>query len=108
PTVGLLHWIEAWKAHDMAYQLLTDMRIALFRKLDALSPAYLLRRRSGDLVALVTEDVESIEYFYAHTLAPGLVAILVPSLILLTLGWLAWPTALLLAPFVLFGGLSPV
>ena len=40
----------------MAYALLAEMRIQLFRKLDALAPAYLLRRRSGDLVALATQD----------------------------------------------------
>ena len=48
---------------QMAYYLLADMRIALYRKLDALAPGYLLRRRSGDLVALATQDVETIEYF---------------------------------------------
>src|SRR5207244_46615 len=43
PLAGLLHWLESWLAHDMAYRLLNDMRLALFRKLDALSPAYLTR-----------------------------------------------------------------
>ncbi len=47
PLAGLLHWLESWIAHAMAYALLADMRIDLFRKLDALAPAYLLRRRSG-------------------------------------------------------------
>ena len=60
----------------MAYNLLADMRIALFRKLDALAPAYLLRRRSGDLVGLATQDVETVEYFYAHTVTPAVVALL--------------------------------
>ena len=55
----------------MAYELLAEMRIELFRKLDALAPAYLLRRRSGDLVALATQDVETVEYFFAHTDRPG-------------------------------------
>ena len=48
PLAGLLHWLESWLAHDMAFRLLTHMRIDLFRKLDALAPAYLARRRSGD------------------------------------------------------------
>ena len=63
----------------MAYALLAEMRIDLFRKLDALAPAYLLRRRSGDLVALATQDVETVEYFFAHTVAPAIVAVLVPA-----------------------------
>ena len=55
------------------------MRLAAFRKLDALAPAYLTRRRSGDLVGVATHDVELIEYFFAHTITPALVAVLVPA-----------------------------
>src|SRR5207248_1488645 len=50
PLAGFLHWLESWLAHDMAYRLLAEMRIDLFVKLEALAPAYLLERRSGDLV----------------------------------------------------------
>jgi ATP-binding cassette subfamily C protein CydCD len=108
PLAGLLHWLESWLAHDIAYRLLAEMRIDLFHKLDTLSPAYLVRRRSGDLVALANQDVETIEYFFAHTVAPALVAILVPSTVLVTLAVIAWPIALALLPFVLFAGLAPV
>jgi ABC-type multidrug transport system fused ATPase/permease subunit len=107
PLAGLLHWVESFEAHAMAYRLLADMRIALFRKLDALAPAYLLRRRSGDLVALATQDVETIEYFYAHTVGPAVVAILVPAAVIVTLAAFAWPTALVLLPFVLLAVLAP-
>jgi ABC-type multidrug transport system fused ATPase/permease subunit len=108
PLAGLLHWLESWLAHDIAYRLLAEMRIDLFRKLDILAPAYLVRRRSGDLVALANQDIETIEYFFAHTVAPALVAILVPSTVLLALAVIAWPIALALLPFVLFAGLAPV
>ena len=108
PLAGVLHWLESWIAHAMAYALLADMRIDLFRKLDALAPAYLLRRRSGDLVALATQDVETVEYFFAHTIAPAIVAVLVPVSVLAAMGWIAWPLALVLAPFLLYAGASPV
>jgi ATP-binding cassette subfamily C protein CydCD len=108
PLAGLLHWLESWLAHDIAYRLLAEMRIGLFRKLDILAPAYLVRRRSGDLVALANQDIETIEYFFAHTVAPALVAILVPSTVLITLGVIAWPIAFALLPFILFAGLAPV
>ena len=51
----------------------------LFRKLDELAPAYLLRRRTGDLMALATQDIELVEYFFAHTVAPAFIAVLVPA-----------------------------
>jgi ATP-binding cassette subfamily C protein CydCD len=108
PLAGLLHWLESWLAHDMAYRLLAEMRIALFDRLDALGPSYLLRRRAGDLVALATTDVETVEYFYAHTVAPAVVALLVPASVLAALAVFAWPLALALLPFLLYAALSPV
>jgi ATP-binding cassette subfamily C protein CydCD len=108
PVAGMLHWIESWLAHDIAYRLLAEMRIDLYRKLDSLAPAYLVRRRSGDLIALASQDIETIEYFFAHTVAPALVALLVPSAVLITLAIVAWPIAAALLPFVLYAGLAPV
>ena len=102
PLAGVLHWLESWIAHAMAYALLAEMRIQSFRKLDALAPAYLLRRRSGDLVALATQDVETVEYFFAHTIAPAMVAFLVPAAVLIALVVIAWPLAVALAPFLLY------
>ena len=108
PLAAVLHWLESWLAHDMAYRLLADLRIRLFGQLDRLAPGYLLRRRSGDLVTLATQDVETIEYFYAHTVAPAIVAVLVPVAVIATLATAAWPLALGLLPFLAYAMLSPV
>jgi len=107
PLAGLLHWLESWLAHDMAFRMLAEMRIALYRKLDALAPAFLVRRRSGDLVAMATHDVELVEYFFAHTVAPAFVAVLVPAAVLAVLWHFGPPLALALAPFLLAVALSP-
>jgi ATP-binding cassette subfamily C protein CydCD len=107
PLAGVLHWLESWIAHEMAFRLLAEMRMAVFRKLDALAPAYLTRRRTGDLMSLVTHDIELVEYFFAHTVAPAFVAILVPATVLIVLGvsniWLT----LALLPFLVAVGVSP-
>ncbi len=108
PLAGVVHWLESWLAHDVAYRLLTDMRLAVFRKLDALAPAYLTRRRTGDLAGVATHDVELIEYFFAHTVTPALVAVLVPAAVLLTLAVFAPAAALVLVPFLLYTALVPV
>ena len=107
PAAGILHWLESWVAHDMAFRMLAQMRIDLYRKIDALAPAWLLRRRSGDLVAMATHDVELVEYFFAHTIAPGLVAVLVPASVLGVLLWFGWPLAAALAPILAVVALSP-
>lgn len=108
PLAALFHWLESWLAHAMAYQLLADMRVKLYDKLERLAPAYLLQRRSGDLVALATQDVEMVEYFYAHTIAPAIVSVLVPLSVLGFLGFYSWPVALALLPFLAYALISPV
>ena len=107
PAAGILHWVESWIAHDMAFRMLAQMRIDLYRKIDALAPAWLLRRRSGDLVAMATHDVELVEYFFAHTIAPGLVAVLVPATVVAVLISFGWPLAAALAPILAVVALSP-
>ncbi|WP_225770470.1 ABC transporter ATP-binding protein [Inquilinus sp. Marseille-Q2685] len=107
PLSGVLHWLESWIAHDMAFRLLADMRADVFRKLDALAPAYLVRRRTGDLMALVTHDIELVEYFFAHTVAPAFVAVLVPAAVLAVLVWASPWIALALLPFLLAVAVSP-
>jgi ATP-binding cassette, subfamily B, bacterial len=107
PMAGILHWLESWIAHDMAFRLLAEMRVDAFRKLDALAPAYLVRRRTGDLMSLATHDIELIEYFFAHTVAPAFVAVLVPALVVWFLGVQSVWIALALAPFLAAVGLSP-
>ena len=108
PLAGVLHWLESWFAHDMAFRLLARMRIRLFDKIDSLAPAYLLRRRTGDLSAMATQDIETIESFYAHTVAPAFVAVLTPAIVIGVLVSFGWPMALALVPFLAIVALSPV
>lgn len=107
PIAGIFHWFESWIAHDMAFRLLAEMRVALFEKLDRLAPAYMVRRRTGDMVAMVTHDVETVEYFFAHTVAPAFVAVLVPSLVVGVLFCYGWELAVALVPFLGLVALSP-
>jgi len=102
-----LSWAETWLAHDLAYRLLAEMRIDMYQTLDPLAPAYLLQRRSGDLVSIVGADVETVELFFAHTITPAFVAVVVPASILVGLSFIAWPLALALAPFLVVVAMSP-
>jgi len=101
PLSAVLTWCDSWQAHDMAFRLLAEMRIAMYRALDPLAPAYLQRRRTGDVVSAAMGDVETIELFFAHTIAPAFVAVLVPASVLITLAVLSWPLAIALLPFLL-------
>jgi ATP-binding cassette subfamily C protein CydCD len=79
PLAAILTWCDSWQAHDLAFRLLAEMRIEMYRTLDPLAPAYLQRRRTGDLVSAAMGDIETIELFFAHTISPAFVAVLIPG-----------------------------
>ena len=107
PLAAFFIWTESWAAHDLAYRLLAEMRVDLYRKLDPLAPAYMTRRRSGDLVSVVGGDVETVEFFFAHTVTPAFTAVVVPGAVVAVLAVIAWPMALAVAPFLAAVALSP-
>jgi ATP-binding cassette subfamily C protein CydC len=82
---ALMSWVEMWLAHDLAYRVLAKIRISIYQALDRLAPSYLLERRSGDLASAVMSDVETLEWFYAHTVGSFVVAVLIALAVLLIL-----------------------
>jgi ATP-binding cassette subfamily C protein CydCD len=89
-----------WLAHNVAYGMLAWLRSSAYNALEPLAPAYTLKRRSGDIVSMATADIETIELFFAHTLVPLMVMILVPTALLIGLAVVAWPLAIVLLPFL--------
>ncbi|QSB16823.1 ABC transporter ATP-binding protein [Natronosporangium hydrolyticum] len=71
---ALAKWWQMWVAHDFAYQLLAGLRVQAFDGMERRAPGYLLGRRTGDVGGAVMADVETIEWFYAHTIADYVVA----------------------------------
>ncbi len=99
PVAATVTWLDSYVSHDLAFRLLARMRIALFDSLERLAPAYLVRRRSGDIVSLATHDVELVEYFYAHTVGPLFLA-LIPLAIVIGLARVDLRLAGALLPFL--------
>ena len=91
-------WAEMWLAHDLAYRILAELRIWLYQALDRLAPGLLIDQRSGDLSTAAMADVDTIEWFYAHTVGTFIVAVLVPIGALLTLAAMHWLLPLALLP----------
>lgn len=71
---GFLHYIEQACNHDIAFRLLAILRDKIFGKLRELAPAKLEGREKGNLINLITTDIELLEVFYAHTISPILIA----------------------------------
>lgn len=90
PFAALTPLAESYLAHVAAFEVLAIMRSRVFEAFERLAPAYLLTRRSGDLGATISDDVEQLELFYAHTLAPLAVACITPLTAIVVLGFFHW------------------
>ncbi|WP_449240459.1 amino acid ABC transporter ATP-binding/permease protein [Desulfoscipio gibsoniae] len=83
---GVLRYGEQLAGHYLAFRLLAVLRDKVFFALRRLAPAKLEKRDSGDLVSLITGDIELLEVFYAHTVAPVLIALCTSILMTLFIG----------------------
>lgn len=80
---GILHYIEQACNHYIAFRILAILRDKVFRTLRRLAPAKMEGKDSGNLISLVTNDIELLEVFYAHTISPILIAILTCAIVLI-------------------------
>jgi len=94
-------YLDILVGHDMAYRILTKLRIIAYNKIDELAPAGLENERSGDLISIVLDDVEILEWFYAHTIAQIFVALFIPLATLIFMGSLSPYLPLTLLPFLI-------
>lgn len=78
---AVLYYSEMWLGHDVAFRAIRDFRLALYDKVEALAPAYLLREQTGRLGQTLVSDVEVLELFMAHTFGAFIVAIIVTVVI---------------------------
>jgi ATP-binding cassette, subfamily C, bacterial CydC len=101
---GVFRYLEHFTGHYVAFHLLAELRNRLYQALEPLAPAGLMAARSGDVISRAVGDVDRIEVFYAHTIAPVLNAVLVPALALVALGWFDVRLAWTLLPFLLAVG----
>lgn len=90
---GILHYLEQFLGHFVAFKALELLRRNVFECLIPASPAALAAHRSGDLLARLTTDIDRIEVFFAHTIAPAIGAIVVPSIVCVGIGVVAGPAA---------------
>ncbi len=83
---GLFRYGEQLCNHYIAFKLLALIRAQVFRALRRLCPAKLEGRDKGDLIAVITSDIELLEVFYAHTISPVAIALLFSLILVLFIG----------------------
>lgn len=94
---GVLRYGEQACNHFIAFKLLALIRDKVFRALRKLSPAKLETRDKGDLISLITSDIELLEVFYAHTISPSAIALLFSLILCGFIGSYHWSLGLLSA-----------
>lgn len=83
---GVLRYIEQYSGHFIAFTILAILRDKVFKALRKLSPAKLESKEKGNLISVITSDIELLEVFYAHTVAPIVIAI-ITSIIMTIILW---------------------
>lgn len=71
---GILHYLEQYCNHYIAFNILAEIRVKLFKIMRKLAPAKMEEKNHGDMVSMLTADIELLEVFYAHTISPILIA----------------------------------
>lgn len=106
---GILHYLEQYCNHYIAFRILAVIRHKVFSALRRLCPAKLEGRQKGNLIAVITSDIELLEVFYAHTISPIAIAFLTSLIMVLFMGYYH-PLAGLFAftAYVTIGVLVPV
>lgn len=93
---GGMRYAEQFMNHNVAFRLLALFRTKAFAALRRLTPAKLAGKGKGDLIALVTTDVELLEIFFAHTISPIVIAVVTTVVYTLALLTLSAPLAVTL------------
>ena len=106
---GILHYAEQYCNHFIAFKLLAIIRHKVFEALRKLSPAKLEGRDKGNIITILTSDIELLEVFYAHTISPVAIAI-VMTIIMVVFEWNLYPVAGIIAliSYIAVGVVIPV
>lgn len=107
---GVLRYLEQYSNHFIAFKLLAALRDKIFKALRALAPAKLEGREKGGIISMITSDIETLEVFYAHTISPICIALIVETLVLLYVGFISsfYLSLAALVSYIIIGIILPI
>ena len=106
---GILHYTEQYCNHFIAFKLLAIIRHKVFAALRKLCPAKLEGRDKGNLISIITTDIELLEVFYAHTISPIAIATLTSLVMVVFIGRYHWLAGILaLIAYLIVGVVIPM
>ena len=107
---GALRYLEQYSNHFIAFKLLAALRDKIFKALRVLAPAKLEGREKGGIISMITSDIETLEVFYAHTISPICIALIVETLVLLYVGFISsfYLSLAALVSYIIIGIILPI
>lgn len=106
---GIFRYLEQMSNHYIAFKLLEIIRNKVFSILRKLAPAKLEGRDRGNLISIITTDIELLEVFYAHTISPICIAVIYSIVMIIFLGTNHWTFALIAGvSYITVGGIIPI
>ena len=107
---GILRYFEQYSNHYIAFRLLAVLRDKIFTSLRVLCPAKLEGKQKGSIIAMITSDIETLEVFYAHTISPICIAVLVSICVVGFVGTMSswWLALVALIGFITVGIIVPM
>lgn len=107
---GLLRYLEQYSNHYIAFRLLAVLRDKIFATLRDLAPAKLESKQKGSIIAMITSDIETLEVFYAHTISPICIAVVVSASVLLFVNFVSswWLSLVAFIGYVFVGIIVPM
>ena len=106
---GILHYGEQYCNHFIAFKLLAIIRHKVFAVLRKLCPAKLEGRDKGNLISIITSDIELLEVFYAHTISPIIIGIITSLIMVLFIGQFSFGAGVIaLLGYLVVGAVIPL
>lgn len=106
---GVLRYAEQACNHDIAFKLLARIRHKVFASLRRLAPAKLDGNDKGNLISIITTDIELLEVFYAHTISPIAIAVITSFIMCVFFAQFSWKLGTLAAVFyIIVGAVIPL
>lgn len=106
-ATAILNYLDIYISHDVAYRILTQLRTLSYEKLVHIAPAGLEGEKSGNIMSIILEDIEILEWFYAHSIIQIFVAILLPAISLFIMGIFSIWLSIIVVLFIFLMMLEP-
>lgn len=105
-TRGLFRYLERYVSHQVTFRLLQRFRIWFYKSIEPLAPARLTQYKSGDLLARIVSDIETLEHFYLRMIAPPVIAIMIVILMWFLIGTYNVKLSLIIISFLTSAGIG--